>query len=279
MSWADTWQGLILQKWSLVGGLLVAAVCAYLGVYVVLKRIVFVGASLAQISSAGIALAFLLGQTWVFFDKHPVGVSLVVTLIGTLIYSQQTLSRKIPQESIIGIGYLIASALTILLIVKTPKGIEEVNELLAGSTVTVQLSDVKVMAVLFLGVALVHALFYKQFLFVSFDREMAATQGYKPRVWELVFYLVLGFTIAMARQYACVVAVFAYMVFPAVTGLLVAKRMPTAFTVAIASAVIASFLGFTWALKSDLPPSPPTIAVGAVIMGLVWVSRRFVREG
>jgi ABC-type Mn2+/Zn2+ transport system permease subunit len=281
MSWTDVWDSLRAipgMQISLLASVLVAVICAYIGVFVVLKRIVFVGTALAQISSAGIALAFLLGQSVPFFDKHPLGVALVVTLLGTLIYSQQTLSRKIPQESIIAIGYLIASSLTILLIVKTPKGPEEINELLAGSTVTVQRPDLILMAIVFFGVALVHALFYKQFLFVSFDREVAATQGYKPRVWDLVFYFVLGLTITMAIQNAGLLSVFAYMVIPAVTGLLVARRMATAFTVAVAAAVVAAVTGFLFALKLDLPPSPPTIAIGAIILSLVWASRRFVRE-
>jgi zinc transport system permease protein len=259
--------------------LLVAAICGYIGVYVVLKRIVFVGASLAQISSAGIALAFLLGQSIPFASKHPLAISLVVTMFGVLVYSQQSLSRKVPQESIIGIGYLIASALTLMFIVRSPRGMDDVKELLDGNIITVQTADLQVMGALFFAVALVHFLFYKQFLFVSFDREMAATQGYRTRMWELLFYLVLGLTIAMAIQYAGLLAVFAYLVMPAVTGLLMARRMPTAFVVAIASAWIATFLGFCWSLQADLPTSPPVIAIMALIMGAVWVSRRFVREG
>ncbi len=277
---SDILLGLKLTWPGLVAGLLISAICAYIGVYVVLKRIVFVGASLAQISSAGIALAFLLGRSIPAAAQHPLLVSLIVTLLGTLLYSQQSLSRKVPQESIIGIGYLVASALSLMFIVRSPKGLEEVKELLDGSIITLQLSDLKVMAVVFLGVALVHYLFYKQFLFVSFDREVAATQGYKTRLWELLFYLVMGLTIALSIQYAGLLSVFAYMVIPAVTGLLVARRMSTAFIVAIASALISTFVGFCWSLQSeDLPTSPPTIAVGALILALVWVSRRFAKEG
>jgi ABC-type Mn2+/Zn2+ transport system permease subunit len=268
-----TWPGL-------VAGLLIAAICAYIGVYVVLKRIVFVGASLAQISSAGIALAFLLGASFPFAAQHPLAISMVVTLLGTLLYSQQSLSRKVPQESIIGIGYLVASALSLMFIVRSPKGLEEVKELLDGSIITLTPSDLQVMAVVFFGVALTHFLFYKQFLFVSFDREVAATQGYKTRLWELLFYLVMGLTIALSIQYAGLLSVFAYMVIPAVTGLLVARRMSTAFTVAIVSAILSTFIGYCWSIQSeDLPTSPPTIAVASVILAFVWISRRFAKEG
>jgi ABC-type Mn2+/Zn2+ transport system permease subunit len=273
----DVLIGLQQNLHGVIAGMLVAAICAYIGVYVVLKRIVFVGASLAQISSAGIALAFLLGQSVPFFARNPLAVSLVVTLVGVLIYSQQTLSRKVPQESIIGIGYLIASAMTLIFIVRSPKGMDDVKELLDGNIITVQTHDLVVMGAVFFGVALLHFLFYKQFLYISFDPEMAATQRYRTRLWELLFYLLMGLTISIGIQYAGLLAVFAYMVIPAVTGLVVARRMPTAFMVACASALLSTFLGFCWALKSDLPTSPPIIAVSAILLALVWLPRRWMK--
>ncbi len=274
----DLLLGIKLNWMGVVSGLLVAGICGYIGVYVVVKRIVFVGASLAQISSAGIALAFLMGTSVPFANQHPLGVSLLVTLVGVLVYSQQSLSRKIPQESIIGIGYLVASALTLLFIVGSPKGLEEVRELLDGHIITVDLDHLKMLSAMVVVAAAAHAAFYKQFLFVSFDREMAATLGFKPRVWELVFYLVLGLVIAVSIQCAGLLAVFAYLVFPAVTGLLVARRMATAFSVAVVTALVSTFAGFCWALVGDLPTSPPTIAVMFGLLCAVWVLRRFVPE-
>jgi ABC-type Mn2+/Zn2+ transport system permease subunit len=68
------------------------------------------------------------------------------------------------------------------------------------------------------------------------------------------------------------------MVIPAVTGLLVAHKMRTAFVVAIVSALLSTFIGFAWAINSDLPTSPPTIGVATIIMAVIWISRRFVKE-
>jgi ABC-type Mn2+/Zn2+ transport system permease subunit len=278
VSWSDILSNLGFFSVSLVAALSVAAICAYIGVYVVLKRIVFVGASLAQISSAGIGLAFLMGSSILWIHDHPLAVSTIVTLAGALLFSQQTLSRKVPQESIIGIGYLVAWALTLIFVAKSTKGLDEVHELLAGSIVTVTTGDLSWMLPVFGAVALLHFLFYKQLLFVSFDRDVAATQGYRVRMWELLFYLLLGVTISVSIQKAGLLSVFGYMVIPSVTGLVVARRMSTAFLVAIVSAVVATFLGFLLALKTDLPASPPTIAVSAFILVVLWMSRRFAKE-
>lgn len=272
--------GLRLNGSGVLASLLIASVCAYLGLFVVLKRIVFVSVSLAQISSAGIALAFLAGQYLPWCAGHPLAVSLGVTLVGVLVYSQIGRSRKVPQEATIAIGYLVASALTLMFIVRSPRGMNDVRELLDGNIITTQHSDLIALAAVFAVVAIAMALFHKQLLFVAFDAETAATQGHNPRVWELVFYVVLGTCITLAIRLAGVLAVFSYMVLPPVTGLLLARRMPGALGWAVGSAAVATLAGFCWALRAeDLPTSPPTIAVSAALMAAAWlVSKRVQPE-
>jgi ABC-type Mn2+/Zn2+ transport system permease subunit len=278
--WAEIREMLPLYATGLWAGALVAVTCAYIGVYVVLKRIVFVGVSLAQISAAGIAMAFMLGQSgFNWAAEHPLEFSMLVALVGVLVYSQQTPNRRIPRESGIGIGYLLGSALTVIFIARTARGIHEVEELLYGNIIAVSEHDLRVVVTVFVIAALAHLLFYKQFLFVSYDRDTAATQGYKVRLWELAFYVILGITIAVAIQAAGLLTAFGCMVIPPVVGLMVARRMFTAFVISILVAILSMAVGFYISLRSEvLPTSPPTIATMAAILAVVWVTKRFLRE-
>jgi ABC-type Mn2+/Zn2+ transport system permease subunit len=278
--WAELREMLPLYATGLWAGALVAVLCSFIGVYVVLKRIVFVGVSLAQISAAGIALAFLIGQkTLPWAGAHPLEFSMIVTLVGVLIYSQQGQSRRIPRESAIGIGYLIGSALTVIFIARTARGIHEVEELLYGNIIAVSEHDLRVVWTVAIIAIAAHLLFYKQFLFVSYDRDTAATQGYKVRLWELLFYVILGITIAVAIQAAGLLTAFGCMVIPPVIGLMVARRMFTAFAVSIVVALISSGVGFYFSLQSDvLPTSPPSIACMAVILAAVWAIKQIIRD-
>src|ERR1041385_9184904 len=76
----------LLFKDALYGALVLSVVCAALGVYVVLRRIVFVGAAIAELSSFGIALSlWLAGAGWfTTATSHPVAFSLVFALGGAL---------------------------------------------------------------------------------------------------------------------------------------------------------------------------------------------------
>lgn len=270
---SDLFAGLQLNLSGLSAGLIAGGVCSILGVYVVLKRIVFVGVSLAQVSSAGVALAFLIGTRVAFVAEHPLGLSLAATLVGIAVFSQQRGGRLAPPESAIGIGYLLASALTLMFLVQSPKGAEEVKELLDGHLATVDRAHLMALTVMGALVLAVHGLFYKQILFVSFDREMAEALGYRARAWELLFYLTLGAAIAVSVQCAGLLAVFAYLVMPAVTGLQVGRSMRSVFLVALLTGLFSTVAGFGWSLVSDLPTSPPTIAVQAGCLAVAALAR------
>ncbi|HSV74690.1 MAG TPA: metal ABC transporter permease [Chthonomonadales bacterium] len=274
MTWPEVLEGLRLNQIGLTAGALIAVVCSTIGLYVVLKRIVFVGVSLAQMSGAGVSLAFLLIPVFPLAGNHPLAVSLVVTLVGVLLYAQHGGSRRVPRDSAIGIGYLVAAALMLIFIVQSPKGLEEARDLLDGNIVALLDRDLVSVAVLSGVVLAVHVAFHRQFLFTSFDPEMAATQGFRVRAWELLLYLTLGLTIAASIQYAGLLAVFAYMVMPPVTGLCVASRMRAVLAVAVLTAVFSTVAGFALALKLDLPTSPPTIAVMALVLGVAWLTSR-----
>jgi manganese/iron transport system permease protein len=203
----------LLFREALYGALVIALACSVLGVYVVLRRIVFVGAALAQLSSAGIALAMFLSGAGIAsgLTGHPVAMSLAVTLV--------------------------------LLAVSVP-------------------------------VLLVHLLFYKEFLFVSFDRETARTLGYRVAGWNLLLYLTLGLVIAFAMQFAGVMLVFNFLVLPAVTGLLLARGMAGVFFWSVASAVLAAVIGFVLSVPFDLPTGPAIICISGLLALLAWAIRR-----
>jgi ABC-type Mn2+/Zn2+ transport system permease subunit len=266
-------ESVLLFRESLYGALVIALACSTLGVYVVLRRIVFVGAALAQLSSAGIALALFLGGLGVGLGAvtHPIALSLLASLGGALFFAGGAKSR-LPQDATIGVTYAAAAAAGILLIAKAASG-EAHDIFLQGNILGITRFDTLVLLGVSVPVLLLHVLFYKEFLFVSFDRETARTLGYDVRRWNLLLYLTLGLVIAFAMQFAGVMLVFNFLVLPAVTGLLLARSMAGMFGWSIGSAVVAAVVGFSLSVPFDLPSGPAIIAVSAVLVGLAWLAR------
>ena len=266
----------LLFREALYGALVIALACSVLGVYVVLRRIVFVGAALAQLSSAGIALAMFLSGAGIAsgLTGHPVAMALIVTLAGALFFGAEGGGRgPVPPDATIGVTYAVAAALGIVLIAKASSG--EAHDLfLSGNILAITRADTLVLLAVSVPVLLIHLLFYKEFLFVSFDRETARTLGYRVSGWNLLLYLTLGLVIAFAMQFAGVMLVFNFLVLPAVTGLLVGRGMSGVFAGSVISALLAALIGFTLSVPYDLPTGPAIICVSGILALLAWAARR-----
>jgi zinc transport system permease protein len=269
----------LLFREALYGALVIAVACSVLGVYVVLRRIVFVGAAIAQLSSAGIALALFLGGIGAVsgLAGHPTAFALAFGLAGAIFFGLGGGQRSgVPPDATIGVTYAAAAAAGILLIAKAKSG-EAHDIFLQGNILGITRADTLVLLAVGVPVLLAHVLFYKEFLFVSFDRETARTLGYRVTFWNLFLYATLGLIVAFAMQFAGVMLVFNFLVLPAVTGMLLARSMRGIFATAVASAVVAAVVGFSLSIPFDLPSGPAIIACSAVLALLAWIVRMLQR--
>lgn len=256
---------------ALVAGLLVGGACAFLGVYVVLRRIVFVGVALAEMSSAGVALALLIGIS-------PMLGSVILMLAGVLMASVQWGGKRIRQDAFIGIGYIVASAASILMLAKSASGEASLLDLLFGNILTVTAPDIGATAVALGLMTLFHIAFYKEILFVAFDPDTAAAVGYRSRVWELWLYLTIGLTIAFSIHAVGVLLTFASLVVPAVTALLLTRRMGAAFGGALVAGTLPVPLGLYLSFVADLPAAATIVVLGFGLLLIAGIVSRFLRS-
>lgn len=228
----------------------------------------------------GVALGlWLTGLGWaVGIATHPLLLSLLVTLGGVLFFALGGTRARIPPDAVIGVVYAAAGAMGILLIAKAVAG-EAHDVFLSGNILGITRADTLTLVAVCLPVLLLHLVFYKEFLFVSFDRETARTLGYRVTFWNLFLYFTLGLVIAFAMQFAGVLLVFNFLVLPAVTGLLLARSMRAIFTLSVASALVAAVIGFSLSVPFDLPSGPAIIAVSGALTLLAWSVRRMQHRG
>lgn len=267
-------EAVLLFREALYGALVIALACSVLGVYVVLRRIVFVGAALAELSSAGIALSLWLAGRGLLpaLTEHPVVLAFILTIAGALFFGAGGGRARIPPDATIGVFYVLAGAAGILLIAKAAAG-DAHDIFLHGNILGITRHETIELASVAAIVLALHAAFYKEFLFVSFDRETARTLGYNVRFWNLLLYLTLGTVIAFAMQFGGVMLVFNFLVLPAVTGLLVSRSMSGTFAWSVAAALVAALVGFTLSIPFDLPTGPTIIAVSGILAVLAYLAR------
>lgn len=278
MTPGETLDVLLLFSDAFYGTLIIAAGCAVLGVYIVYRRIVFVAAALAQLSSAGLAFALFASGAGVHLGalNSEVAFSFAATLVGVVFFALEGQRHRVPSDARLGLAYVVAGAAAVLLIAKTPGG-DAHALLLRGNILGITRAEMLLQAGVVGAVLVIHRLFHKELVFVSFDDEMAATLGYRVRRWNLLLYLTFGAIIAVAIHSASVLLVFSYLVLPAVTGVLLGRRLAGVFAWSIASSLLATVLGFAASIPFDLPTGPAIVAMSGVLAAAAWLFRALRR--
>jgi len=258
----------ILQEfpYALFGSMLVGTVCAFLGVYIVAKRVVFLGAVLTQVSVLGLALTFLP----VFSLPHTIG-SLLVTLLAVVALSRLLTGKKTPKDAVLGSVFVISIAARILIMQKTPKvEVSEIENLLRGDILFVTPELFYPMLGVFVVAMTVHLLFFKEFTYISFDAETARTQGFRAGFWEMLFYVIAAGVISVATHMVGDIFVFGFLVVPPVTAMLLMRRVRSIFLLSVLIGLATPAVGLFLAFVFDFPSSPTTVALASVVLAAGW---------
>lgn len=273
----------VLWRDPMIVALIAGSLCAFLGVFIVLKRVVFVSAALSQLSGVGVALFFWLGSILGIDPHHPpwfanpIWFALAFALGGAALFSLNLGHRRLAGESVIGIAYLCASSL-VLVILNSPRIAQEaheINDLLYGSAVAVPPAQIIIMSVTAAVVFAVHAVFAKELAFVSFDPEMARTLGYRTRAWNLLLFLTIGGAISVATRAIGALPVFGFMILPPAAALLLASRLRTVFVLAVIIALASAALGYYVSFVLSWPTGAAMVLVAALFLipGLLNLAR------
>jgi zinc/manganese transport system permease protein len=240
--------------WSaIISGILLS----YLGVHVVGRGIVFVDLALGQISSLGVAFAAFIGSGMT-------SIPLIFTLAGAVLMSFISIrDKRLKQEAIIGILYAFSSALTVMLISKTPNNdADMMGEVLFGSIFTITPEKLRILEIIFASIAVVQIIFFKKFyaLTESFENGESQSTGIF-NIWNFLFYISIGLAIVFAVKANGVIPVFSFLIIPAVSAIMMTKNKFLVIVIAIIISILSSYLGLTLALKKEFTGGPSIVAV------------------
>jgi manganese/iron transport system permease protein len=121
------------------------------------------------------------------------------------------------------------------------------------------------------AVVLVLLAFQKEFLLVSFDRDLAIVFGRSAGLWDTVLYLVCGLTIAFGVMTAGPLVTFGYLLAPPLTARLLTRHMLSFSVAASLIGAATSFLGFYCAYRYDLPLGPAEVTVSIALLVVVGI--------
>ena len=267
-----------LLRHALYASLTIGLVCPLVGVYLVLRRLVFLGIAIPQISAAGIAFAYLLHTLGVHFYPHEAEEQLMA-LTGSILFSVgailalASLDNKGREwmEGRIGATYAGAAAASILFVAANPYGESTLLSLLRGDVLGISAAQFWATIAVYAGIAVSTLLFQKDFTFVSFDREMALSLGKNVAAWDLCLYLMIGLAIAFGVMTVGPLLIFGFLIIPPMAARRITKGMWPFLLVSSAIGGITALVGFYLSLRWDVPLGPTDVAVACVILAVISV--------
>ena len=252
---------------ALWGGFIIAICCSFLGTLVVLKRLVFIGATLSQVAACGIAAGF-------FYHLNPIWGAVALNCAAVTMLASSAEEIRVPRDAIMASLFILASSLSILFVSKSANGIDEVQSLLYGDLIITSASDLKILLIVVVPLTLLALLFLRPIVYTFVDREEARILGVKVRFWELFFYYILGIVVSAASKLGGMLLVFCYLVVPPMAGLLIANRLLWAMILAVALSVLSTFLGFSFSYVTDLPTNQAIAVISCILLCLAWTGKR-----
>ncbi|MBA3317278.1 MAG: metal ABC transporter permease [Gemmatimonadales bacterium] len=263
----------------LVACLVIVATHSYLGLHVIAREVIFVDLSLAQMAALGSAVAILAGGQP--DSRMALVYALGFTTLGAGVFALTRSDEKgrVPQEAIIGIVYVVASAMAILVADRTPRGGEAIKDILVGSLLWVTWPTIARLAAIYSALGVFHWIMRRRFLTISFQPETALAQGWSVRWWDFLFYLSFGVVITFSVPIAGVLLVFSFLVVPAAIAFQFTRRQGALAAISWLAGTLASAGGLWVSFHYDLPTGPVVVCMFGFLLLGAYVLRRAGRLG
>jgi len=258
----------------LVACLVIVAIHSYLGLHVIAREVIFVDLSLAQMAALGSAVAILAGSEP--DSTAAFAYALGFTTIGAAVFALTRTAGhgRVPQEAIIGIVYVVASAAALLVADRTPRGGETIKDILVGSLLWVTWPTIGRLAAVYAVIGLFHWVLRRRFLTISFEPETALANGWKIRWWDFLFYLSFGVVITFSVPIAGVLLVFSFLVVPAAIAFQFARGQGALAVVSWIAGALASAAGLWISFHYDLPTGPVVVCMFGLLLLAAYALRR-----
>ncbi|MEZ3160711.1 anchored repeat-type ABC transporter permease subunit [Microbacterium sp. BWT-B31] len=249
---------------ALAVAMMSSLVCGIVGSYVVLRGMAFIGDAVAHAVFPGLAVAFVVQGSLVVGGA----IAGVLTAILVAVFAQ---NRRLKEDSVIGVFFVAAFALGIVIISRAPGYAGSLQQFLFGSITGIPDEDVLVVAATGLVLLTVAFLLHKEFVLVTLDREMARAAGIAVFVVDLVLYVMVAVAIVISIQTIGNILVLALLITPAAAARLLTDRLAVMMLLAPVIGASSALIGLYLSWSLDLPAGGMIVLVATGVFLLSWL--------
>jgi ABC-type Mn2+/Zn2+ transport system permease subunit len=257
---------------------LIAGLLSLVGVWVVARDQIFLGAAVSQASTLGTAVAlFLQGMA----SSHALEsdaltfLFAVLASISTALITSHARGRKGGEspEAITGWVFLVGGSVPVIMMAQDPHGLEEVHRLLFSSILGASRTDVWLFGLLLVGTAIAVSALHRRLTLFAMDPEMAEAVGLSGRRFRWGTAVWLGTAVGLAIHSAGMIYTFGCLVLPALVARNLCREVRWMFLLAPVVGVCGAIVAFVLANAWDVPPGQLSVALLCLLLALAWALR------
>jgi len=243
-----------------------ACVCAVVGCHVVLRGMSFIGDAVAHSVFPGLAIAFVCSGSLVLGGTLAgVGTAVLVALLSQ--------NRRLKEDSIIGVLFVGAFGLGLVIISWAPGYAGSLQDFLFGSLTGIPASEVPFVLIASAVIVGVFAFFHKEVVAVSLDRESARVAGLPVMALDLLVYISVAGAVVISVQIIGNILVLALLITPAASARLLTNSLGAMIRTALVIGLLSSLCGIYLSWSLDLPAGASIVCVVTLVFIAAWVYR------
>jgi ABC-type Mn2+/Zn2+ transport system permease subunit len=276
-----------LASWPLfrdayIAGWLIAVLLALIGVLVVARDQIFIGAAVSQASTLGAALALRAADlwaggsaSWLAGDAFLSFLAVLSSVVAALVTARGATAGRESHEARTGWVFLLSASVAILLVAHSPHGLQEVQRLLSSSIIGSTALDLWLLGGLLAVAVPALVVAHRRLLLLAMDAEMAAAVGLRVERWSAAIALALGLAVGLSMHCAGLLYTFGCLVLPPLIARNVVREVRPMFIVAPLVALATATVGFVLANYYDYPPAQMTVALLCALLAASRLRWRF----
>ncbi len=255
-----------LQR-AILSGIFIGLACAILGVFLILRQDAMISHGLSHIAFAGVAVGL-------FLKFAPLGAAMVMVAIAAIAIQWIRERTGLYGDTAIAIFSSAGFAIGIILVTLSKRFSIDLFGFLFGDILAISTSEVWLSIVLAGTIALIVMLNYRQFLYITFDRESARVAGIKVNRLETLLSILTAITVVLGMKIVGILLVSGLLVIPAAAGLLLSSNFMQAMIISSATSFLSVAAGLTLSFCTDLPPSGTIVITSFILFGLFFLVKR-----
>lgn len=277
------WEAWEFFRDPVLAGTFAGATLGMIGVYIVLRKMIFFSAALSQISGLGIALSFFaaihLGAHGIF--ASPSVVSAVATIGAALlltIFAQRNATKpgQSSNEILLGLFFLLGASGILVVGTQIVEEVRDINSLLFGTAVAVLPEDFSLIVRMSLILLLVHFWLWRGFTSITFSHDDAKVRNLPTTMLSFILLTGIAIAISITTRVLGALPAFAFSVLPSIAALKMAPNIPIALILAAIFGAIMGFGGYLLAFLYDTPVGATQALLGVFIVFSVSVLQAIV---